>query len=176
MTAALALAALLGAGPRLLPPLQLSLALPEPPAAAIEPRPPRKSPGLALGLTLASELATFGLGPSAGHAYAGEWEHLAVTGGGRVADLALLTVLEKFVPGFGIGPLYALTHPEHLGASFSAYPLAFPVDLVLVVALFGSAVYDIVDSWFAAGRANAATAAPLAGSLPAPAAAALPPK
>ncbi len=188
MIPAVALCGLLGAGqlpgdvhlvPPLSPPAAALRAGPAPQGAvaATSARrlPERKSSALALGLTLAVELPTLFLGPSAGHAYAGEWEHFAITGGGRIADLALLMVLEKFVPGFGIGPLYAILHPEHLGATFAAYPVAFPIDLILVLALVGSGVYDAVDAWFAAARANVGLADAVPGRPSAPAAAAVPP-
>jgi hypothetical protein len=114
----------------------------------------RKSPALALGLSLALELPTLFIGPSLGHLYAGDWQHFAITGGARVMDVFLLVLLEKFTPGFGIGPLVAILNPEHLGASFTGYPVGFPVDLVLVLALVGSGIYDLVDAWMAAQRFN----------------------
>ncbi|MHB1844475.1 MAG: hypothetical protein ACYCWW_06535 [Deltaproteobacteria bacterium] len=149
---------------RLVPELRLEVAtlapVPTPkatPKATAAPRTRRrlKSPSLALGLTLATELPTLLLGPPTGILYAGESEHFWITGGGRVGIFALLYLFEKFIPGFGIGPLYALTQPGHFGASVLAYPVAFPLDLLLVLAWLGSGGYDIVDSWYAAKRANA---------------------
>jgi hypothetical protein len=131
---------------------------PVPPAAVVEalqiPAKLRKSPPLALALTLVGSLPTAFIGPSIGHLYAGDWKHFRISGGGRLADLTLLVILEKFAPGFGIGPLVALLNPEHLGKNFSGYPLGYPVDLVLVLALIGSTVYDAYDAWRAAERFN----------------------
>ena len=72
----------------------------------------------------------------------------------QAVDLTLLVILEKWAPGFGIGPLVALFNPEHLGKDFSGYPVGYPVDLVLVLALVASTIYDAVDSWRAAARFN----------------------
>ncbi|MHB8417109.1 MAG: hypothetical protein ACYDCL_03470 [Myxococcales bacterium] len=162
----------------LVPPLRLeapALVDAAPASASRAAAPPApKSPAMALALSLALELPTLFLGPSLGHLYAGDWKHFAITGGARAADLILLVLLEKYA--FGIGPLVALLNPQHLGASFSGYPLGFTVDLVLVLALVGSGVYDLVDSWFAAERFNARLGpTPAPGPSPA-AAAALPPR
>ncbi len=182
MIAALALALASATAPLeaegwLVPPLRLeavtSIAVPAATLAAAPVSPRRKSPALALGLSLALELPTLFIGPSLGHLYAGEWQHFAITGGARVADVVLLVLLEKFMPGFGIGPLFALLHPEHLGASFAGYPVGFPVDLVLILGLVGSAIYDLYDSWRAAERADVRSG--LERVPPSPAAAALPP-
>lgn len=144
-----------------------------PRAVACE-QPHWKSPALALGLSLALELPTLLIGPSLGHLYAGEWQHFALTGGARLADVTLLVLLEKFAPGFGIGPLYALGQLNFAGG-FTGYPLGFTVDLVLVLALVGSAIYDLVDAWRAAERYDLRHGlAPPPGPSPA-AAAALPP-
>ncbi len=116
----------------------------------------RKSPPLALALTLVCVIPTAFIGPSMGHLYAGDWKHFLITGGGRLADLTLLVILEKFAPGFGIGPLFALLYPQNFGKDISGYPLGYPVDLVLVLALIGSTIYDAVDSWLAVDRFNAA--------------------
>src|SRR5450755_3621552 len=94
--------------------------------------PPRlKSPWEALGLSALVELPTLLVGPSLGHLYAGEEEHFWITGAARLGALGLLILLEVWGPG--IGPLYAVTQPGHLGASFNAYPVAFTVDLLLVL-------------------------------------------
>ncbi len=160
----------LGSAEQAPPPAKAKAASPAPAAASSAPGVGKrlKSPGLALGLTLATELPTLLLGPASGLYYAGEMEHFWITGGGRVGIFVLLYVLEKFVPAFGIGPLYAVTQPGHLGASFAAYPIAFPVDLLLLLGWVGSAGYDAVDSWFAVKRANArieAAASGLPGGL-----------
>jgi hypothetical protein len=138
----------------------------------------RKSPALALALTLAVAVPTLFIGPSIGHLYAGDWKHFLITGGGRFADLTLLVLLEKFAPGFGTPALIALWNVEHVGKSFAAYPVGCSVDLVLLLALIGSTVYDAVDSWRAAVRFNdklgdLGLAAPQ--PMSAPAAAAIPP-
>lgn len=143
----------------LVPRLELR-ALPEAAIAPAVAEPSLKSPSLAFGLTLASELPTLLIGPSAGHLYAGESRHFWLSGGSRIGTLLTLVFLEKWMPGFGVGPLYAVSRPGHLGRSFAAYPIAFPVDLALVLGLVGSGAYDLVDSWFAAKRANAHASSP----------------
>jgi hypothetical protein len=131
------------------PPIHLA------PAATLYHSPSRrKSPPLALALTLICTIPTVFVGPSMGHLYAGDWKHFLISGGGRLTDLTLLVILEKWAPGFGIGPLVALFNPEHLGKDFSGYPVGYPVDLVLVLALVASTIYDAVDSWRAAARFN----------------------
>jgi hypothetical protein len=105
----------------------------------------------ALGLTALCEVPTLLVGPSCGHLYAGETEHFAVTGGLRVVDLLALYALEKWA--YGTPPLYAVIQP-HFSRSLSAYPLAYPVDLVLVALWCGTGLYDLVDSFFAAKRHN----------------------
>ena len=147
-----------------------------PPAVTLQaPAKKPKSPPLALALTLVCAIPTAFIGPSIGHLYAGDWKHFAITGGGRIADLTLLVLLEKFAPGFGIGPLVALLNPEHLGKNFSGYPLGYPVDLVLVLALIGSTVYDAVDAWRAAVRFNDALGLAAPQPMSPAAAAAVPP-
>lgn len=109
----------------------------------------RRSPWGALGLTALCEGSTLFFGPSCGHLYAGETLHFAVTGGFRVMDLLALYVLEKWA--YGTPPLYAVVQP-HLSRSLSAYPLAYPLDLLLVALWWGTGLYDLVDSFFAARR------------------------
>lgn len=120
--------------------------------AETPPGPPQKSPWLALGLSAATELPTLLIGPSLGHLYAGETAHFWITGGARLGALGLLYLLEAWGPG--IGPLYAVGQPGHLGASFNAYPAGFTLDLLLVLGIIGSAIYDLVDAPFAAVRFN----------------------
>jgi hypothetical protein len=127
-----------------------------------------KSPWEALGLSALVELPTLFIGPSLGHLYAGEETHFWITGGARLAAFGLLILLEVWGPG--IGPLYAVTQPGHLGESFSAYPVAYTVDLLLVLGIIGSAIYDLIDAPYAASRYNArieaAAAAPHAMAAP----------
>jgi hypothetical protein len=142
----------LGADPSLIPPLVVSVpsniaALDLTPAPAL----PSKSGWGAFGLTLACELPTAFFGPSCGHLYAGEEAHFFTTGGLRVADLLALVALNQW--GFGTPPLYAVIQP-HFSRSVAAWPLAYPLDFVLVALWWGSGLYDLIDSVFAAGRHN----------------------
>jgi hypothetical protein len=112
---------------------------------------PEKSELTAFGLSLACELPTLFFGPSCGHAYAGEDEHFYFTGALRLADLAAVVVLEKW--GYGIPPLFDVLQ-LHVSKSLSAEPLAYPVDLALVLVWVGTGIYDLIDSVYAAKRAN----------------------
>ncbi len=142
----------LGTRPSLIPPLVVSVPAIVPALDLIPTQaPPSKSAWGALGLTLACELPTAFLGPSCGHLYAGEEAHFFTTGGLRVADLLALVALNQW--GFGTPPLYAVIQP-HFSRSVAAWPLAYPLDFVLVALWWGSGLYDLIDSFFAAGRHN----------------------
>ncbi len=149
----LLLALSLRADPSLVPPLILSV--PPPPAGGLDlspaPAPDTRSGWGALGLSLACELPTAFFGPSCGHLYAGEEAHFFATGGLRVADLLALVALDRW--GFGTPPLYAVIQP-HFSRSAAAWPLAYPLDFVLVALWWGTGLYDLVDSVFAAQRHN----------------------
>ncbi len=160
MTAGLLLLAVsLGTAPSLVPPLILSvpqpagaldLSIPASRGAGPTPLDIRSGWG-ALGLSLACELPTAFFGPSCGHLYAGEEAHFYTTGGLRLADLLALVALDRL--GFGTAPLYAVIQP-HLSRSAAAWPLAYPLDFVLVALWWGTGLYDLIDSFFAAGRHN----------------------
>jgi hypothetical protein len=152
-------------------------------AAQLQGRRHHRSPPLALMLTLVTAIPTAFFGPSTGHLYAGDWKHFWITGGARLVDLTALYILEKFVPGFGIGPLYAVANftnplaifdPTNFTHAIRGYPLGFPVDLTLVLFIVASTVYDAIDSWGAAKRFNERFDPPEA--MVSPAAAAVPPK
>jgi hypothetical protein len=148
MIAALAALSLLSEGPLVpadVPPA--SVALSPAPAPSLS----EKSPWAALSLTLACELPTAFFGPSCGHLYAGEQAHFVLTGGLRAADFLALVILEKW--GYGVPPLYDVVQP-HFSRSLAAEPLAYPVDLILVALWWGTGLYDLIDSVFAARRAN----------------------
>jgi len=175
MTAGLLLLAVsLGSDPSLFPPLVLAV----PPAGGVlhrwaTPAPDSRSEWGALGLSLACELPTAFFGPSCGHLYAGEEAHFFTTGGLRVADLLALVALDRWA--FGTAPLYAVIQP-HFSRSAAAWPLAYPLDFVLVALWWGSGLYDLIDSVFAAKRHNrraeglrALMASPSEPSLAAPA-------
>jgi hypothetical protein len=152
MTLGLLLALSLGSEPSLVPPLILAVpsavgALDLSPA----PAPATRSGWGALGLSLACELPTAFFGPSCGHLYAGEEAHFFTTGGLRVADLLALVALDRL--GFGTPPLYAVIQP-HFSRSAAAWPLAYPLDFVLVALWWGTGLYDLIDSVFAAKRHN----------------------
>jgi hypothetical protein len=151
MLLALALSAASGAFPPATP--QLILSAPEPLVALdlSPPPPPTRSPWGALALTAACEIPTALFGPSCGHLYAGEEAHFFLTGGLRLTDLLALVALDRW--GFGTPPLYAVIQP-HFSRSLAAWPVAYPLDLILVALWWGTGLYDLVDSFFAAGRHN----------------------
>jgi hypothetical protein len=136
----------------LVPPLVLSL---PPPAAHLDLSPPPppdfKSGWEALGLTVACELPTAFFGPSCGHLYAGEEAHFFMTGGLRLADLLALVALDRLA--FGTPPLYAVIQPR-FSRNDAAWPLAYPLDFLLVALWWGTGLYDLIDSYFAAERHN----------------------
>jgi hypothetical protein len=166
MSVGLLVAALsLAANSSLVPPLVLSL--PQPAANLELPPPPApdfKSDWGALGLTALCELPTAFFGPSCGHLYAGEEAHFFTTGGLRLADLLALVALDRW--GFGTPPLYAVIQPR-FSRNDAAWPLAYPLDFVLVALWWGTGLYDLIDSFFAADRHNRRVQAWRVAPLPA---------
>ena len=151
--ALLALAVSAGAAPGLLP--RLAFSAPQEPAGGLDQPVPRpldlKSGWTALGITAVCELPTALLGPSCGHLYAGEEAHFFTTGGMRLAALAAILVLDRW--GFGTPPLFSVVQPQ-FSRNLAAYPLAYTLDLILVAVWWGTGLFDLVDSFFAAGRHN----------------------
>ena len=135
----------------------------EPPALHL------KSPWAAFGLSAGVELPTLFIGPSLGHLYAGEETHFWIANwGARLAAFGLLILLEVWGPRHRSAVCGDTTRSSR--ESFSAYPVAYTVDLLLVLGIVGSAIDHLIDAPYAASRYNArleaAAVAPRAMAAP----------